>query len=218
MMGDEEFKNALYMIDIGQNDIDGLFSSLSSQTEVIKQIPSFISEINNTLRTIYYAYGGKKFWVHNTGPFGCLPKKLATIKVNNASTDLDDYGCLKSLNEAAQIFNTQLKTICEQLRVELKNATIVYVDIYSIKYSLISNSTLYGFPEPLTSCAGCGEPPYNYRQPCGEGEFKVCEEGSKYISWDGVHYTDAANAIVASAISSGNYSTPTLKFDYFCSP
>lgn len=34
--------------------------------------------------------------------------------------------------------------MCEELRNTLKDATLVYVDIYSIKYDLIANASQYG--------------------------------------------------------------------------
>lgn len=89
-----------------------------------------------------YKLGGRKFWVHNTGPLGCLPAELATRKPN--ATDFDQYGCVKSLNEGAKAFNAKLDNLCQELRLQMKGATIVYVDIYSIKYNLIANSTHYG--------------------------------------------------------------------------
>lgn len=48
MLGEEDFENALYMIDIGQNDIAGAFSYLS-KSQVIEKIPSFISEIKDAI-------------------------------------------------------------------------------------------------------------------------------------------------------------------------
>lgn len=89
-----------------------------------------------------YEEGGKNFWVHNTGPIGCLPKSLATY--NKYKDDYDEHGCLISLNEGAKIFNDKLYLLSEKLRDELKNTTIVYVDVYSIKYDLIANSSNYG--------------------------------------------------------------------------
>ena len=44
----------------------------------------------------------------------------------------------------------------------------------------------------------------------------ACDDGSKFVSWDGVHLTEAANAVVAKAILSSQYSKPSLKFDQFC--
>lgn len=89
-----------------------------------------------------YKEGGKKFWIHNTGPLGCLPQKLSLVQKN--ARDIDPYGCIASYNDAARLFNEALKHLCQEMRSELKDATIVYVDVYAIKYDLIANSTSYG--------------------------------------------------------------------------
>lgn len=87
-----------------------------------------------------YNGGARKFWVHNTGPFGCLPKLLALAQ----KKDLDSVGCLSSYNSAARLFNEALFHLTQKLRTELKDATLIYVDIYAIKYDLITNATKYG--------------------------------------------------------------------------
>ncbi|KAL3652957.1 hypothetical protein CASFOL_002638 [Castilleja foliolosa] len=212
---EEDFKNALYTIDIGQNDLTGAFNSLSSYQEIIEKIPSFISEIRDAMLAIYNL-GGKNFWVHNTGPLGCLPEKLGSRKTN--ATDFDQYGCIKSMNEAAKAFNAKLSDLCQDLRSQMKGSTIVYVDIYSVKYNLIANSASHGFKNPLMACCGHGGAPYNYDPSltCRGKGYDVCEQGSLYVSWDGVHYTEAANAIVAGEILTANYSTPPLGLNFFC--
>ncbi|KDO46015.1 hypothetical protein CISIN_1g0171851mg, partial [Citrus sinensis] len=74
------------------------------------------------------------------------------------------------------------------------------------------------FSNPLMACCGFGGPPYNYniQVTCGHRGCPVCAEGSKSISWDGIHYTEAANAIIASKVLSMAYSTPRTPFDFFC--
>lgn len=89
-----------------------------------------------------YQHGGIYFWVHNTGPLGCLPQKLAGTASN--AGNFDDHGCLKFLSDAAKAFNKQLHTLCEEHRSQMGRAIIVYVDIYAIKYDLIANSAKYG--------------------------------------------------------------------------
>nr|XP_027108005.1 GDSL esterase/lipase At1g09390-like isoform X4 [Coffea arabica] len=214
-IGDAGFRNGLYVIDIGQNDLADSFAKNLSYKEVVKKIPSVILEIKYAVEDIY-AQGGRKFWVHNTGPLGCLPQKLSTVQ--KAPDDLDPYGCISSYNDAARVFNEALLLLCEELRYEKKDATIVYVDVYTIKYDLIANSTKYGFSSPLMACCGFGGPPYNYdvRVTCGHPGYQVCDEDSKNVSWDGIHYTEAANSIIASKILSTDYSTPRIAFDYFC--
>lgn len=86
--------------------------------------------------------GARKFWVHNTGPLGCLPKILALAQ----KKDLDSLGCLSSYNTAARLFNEALLHLSQKLRSELKDSTLVYVDIYGIKHDLITNAAKYGNP------------------------------------------------------------------------
>lgn len=96
-----------------------------------------------------YENGGRHFWVHSTGPLGCLPQKLALPRKVNSN--LDRHGCLITYNDAAKEFNARLSVLCDELNAKLLNATIVYTDIYSIKYDLIANYTKYGEPRASSS-------------------------------------------------------------------
>ncbi|XWS58068.1 hypothetical protein CRYUN_Cryun08bG0003400 [Craigia yunnanensis] len=44
-----------------------------------------------------------------------------------------------------------------------------------------------------------------YGQP---GYQQVCNEGSRFVIWDGIHYTEAANCIITSRVLSTAESTP----------
>jgi len=86
--------------------------------------------------------GARYFWIHNTGPIGCLPRKNLMDKL--IPEDLDSAGCRKIENEIAQEFNKQLKDIVYELRTKLANAIFIYVDVYTAKYELIKNARNQG--------------------------------------------------------------------------
>lgn len=89
-----------------------------------------------------YQRGGRTFWIHNTGPIGCLP--VATYIRNPEPGDLDEFGCIKYQNEMAMEFNKQLKDRVRRLRAEVPRGTVTYVDVYAAKYGLISNTKTEG--------------------------------------------------------------------------
>ncbi|KAL3639811.1 hypothetical protein CASFOL_014779 [Castilleja foliolosa] len=98
----------------------------------------------------------------------------------------------------------------------MENSTIVYVDMYSIKYDLIANATSYGFNNPLIACCGVHnnyDP--DYVKTYSGSQYDVCDEGTPFISLDGIHYTEAANAIVASKVMSTHYSSPRWSLTSF---
>ncbi|EPS71679.1 hypothetical protein M569_03079, partial [Genlisea aurea] len=215
VIGDDMFGKALYMIDIGQNDIA---DSLTKGQSVKAKIPQVLAEIKGAIVELY-GEGGRKFWVHNTGPIGCLPQKLADYTNRTSAKKLvDAHGCISSYNSAAKELNDGLSIVCSELRSQMKDATIVYVDIYSIKLDVIVNYTNYGLTNPLMACCGSGGPPYNYDRSvtCGFSGYEVCDATSRYVSWDGVHYTDAANSVISAKVLSMEYSTPAAGFDFFC--
>ncbi|XP_031486695.1 GDSL esterase/lipase At1g09390 [Nymphaea colorata] len=220
---EDEFQHALYMLDIGQNDLSHAFSANLTYSQVIEKIPTILEQIKSAVESLY-ANGARNFQLHNTGPLGCLPQKVSMF--GEYYTAHDENGCLNVFNDAAKVYNTGLKKLCAELRTNLKNSTIVHVDIYSIKYDLIANHAKYGFQDPLMACCGYGGPPYNFNDKvrCGQTGIingsvvrgEACKEALSYVSWDGIHYTEASNAIIASKILSTNYSEPQTSFDFFC--
>lgn len=43
-----------------------------------------------------------------------------------------------------------------------------------------------------------------------------CENPSKYINWDGIHYTEAANHWIANRIVDGSFSDPSIPIAELC--
>lgn len=57
---------------------------------------------------------------------------------------VDKYGCAGPFNEVAEYFNGKLKETVQKMRQELPEAAITYVDVYSVKYTLITEGEKFG--------------------------------------------------------------------------
>ncbi|XP_047313221.1 GDSL esterase/lipase At3g27950-like [Impatiens glandulifera] len=208
----QDFSKALYIIDSGQND---LYYALKWKTEkqVKANIPNIIDHIGLVIETLYQE-GARIFWIHNTGPIGCLPIMVKNNPPKHGNSDQN--GCLVSYNELAKDFNSHLLDKIIKLRTQIQDALIIYVDIYSAKYSLINQAKKLGFMDPLQSCC---EPLKggillneieNKRDNVIESHGSCCSNPSEYIAWDSIHYTEAANQWVANFIMSGSFSDPPI--------
>ncbi|XP_047042783.1 GDSL esterase/lipase At1g09390-like [Lolium rigidum] len=224
MLKEEDFRGAVYSIDVGQNDITLAFLANLTLPEIVADggpLAAAAAKVEDAVRALYGA-GGRKFWVYNTGPLGCLPQTLALRQ--KPGDEVDPVGCLAAYNTAARALNAGLAAACRRLAdvygtgERADRATVVCTDMYAIKYDLFANHSQYGFERPLMACCGNGGPPYNYvnLKTCGQPTATACPEGERYVSWDGVHYTEDANTIVASKILSGDFSEPCAKLDALC--
>lgn len=91
-----------------------------------------------------YKKGARVFWIHNTGPLGCLPLTVATTKDPAEPGFFDEHGCVKFQNDLAMAFNKLLKNAVIQLRSHLPEASLIYVDMYTAKFELIINAQKEG--------------------------------------------------------------------------
>ncbi|GMI70790.1 hypothetical protein like AT3G26430 [Hibiscus trionum] len=220
---EEDFSNALYTFDIGQNDLTSGYFSNMTVDEVKAYVPDVLDQFQTIIKYIS-DIGGRYFWIHNTGPVGCLPYVMEHIPV--LAGQIDRYGCASPFNEVAQFFNRGLKNTVEQLRKDLPHAAITYVDVYSVKYSLISQGRKHGFNQTLRTCCGHGGK-YNYNKKLGCGG-KVhthgkdvlvaapCKDPSSHVNWDGVHFTEGANRYIFERIVDGSFSDPPNPLNMAC--
>ncbi|KAF9677866.1 hypothetical protein SADUNF_Sadunf08G0152300 [Salix dunnii] len=217
------FSKALYTIDIGQNDLTAGYK-LNLTTEQVKaNVPDMLGQFSDVVKQIY-AVGGRTFWIHNTGPVGCLPYSLDKFLIK--ASQIDKHGCASPFNEVSQFFNHGLKEAVLQLRKDLPQAAITYVDIYSLKYTLITRAKEFGFKQPFIACCGHGgKYNFNSQRRCGakiivNGTEVViansCKDPSLRIIWDGVHFTEAANKWIFEQIVNGSFSDPPVPLKMAC--
>ncbi|KAL3835620.1 hypothetical protein ACJIZ3_010356 [Penstemon smallii] len=233
---EDYFSRALYTFDIGQNDLTAGYKLNLSTEQVKAYVPDVLGQFSNVIEQVY-GLGGRSFWIHNTGPVGCLPYIMDRFLVTAA--EIDKYGCSSPYNEVAEYFNLRLKETLVKLRNELPLAAITYVDLYSVKYSLISQAKklgklmfneiiiiITGFENPFEVCCGHGGK-YNYNRfiKCGTKSVvngteivlaKSCSDPSVRISWDGTHFTEAANKWIFDQIVDGSFSYPRIPLKFAC--
>ncbi|EPS58572.1 hypothetical protein M569_16239, partial [Genlisea aurea] len=212
----EYFEKALYTFDIGQNDLTAAFYS-KTPDQVIASIPTILQEFENGIQELYNE-GARNFWIHNTGPLGCLPQNL--LRFGTDPSKLDELGCVASHNEASSLLNLQLHALCKKLRGQYTDASFVHTDVFAIKVDLIANHAKYGFEQPLMACCGYGGSPLNYDSRISCGQTKTldgssvtavgCNDSTAFVNWDGIHYTEAANQHVTDQILTGRYSDPAF--------
>ncbi|TKY63186.1 GDSL esterase/lipase [Spatholobus suberectus] len=219
----EDFAKAIYTFDIGQNDIAAAINNVGKEDShaVISEIVDyFANQVQNL-----HGLGARTFWIHNTGPIGCLPVAMPIHNAKNHTPEagyLDQNGCVNYQNDMAREFNKELKNIVVKLRAQFPNASLIYVDMFSAKYELISNTNKEGFVDPSKICCGYHEDGYHLY--CGNKAMingreifaGSCDDPSKYISWDGVHYTEAANRWIANRILNGSFSDPPVPITHSC--
>ncbi|KAL2936007.1 hypothetical protein RDABS01_019125 [Bienertia sinuspersici] len=216
----EDFSKALYTFDIGQNDLSVAFRTMNDD-QIHAAIPNIISQFSSAVQHLY-EQGARSFWIHNTGPIGCLPVNLFYI-TNPKPGFLDKFGCIKGQNDKAIEFNKQLKDAVTKLRTQLPKAALTYVDLYSAKYGLISKAKSQGWADPMKVCCGYHEKDGHVW--CGQKGVitngstvfgGVCKNPELHVSWDGVHHTEGANHWFANQILNGSLSDPPIPITHAC--
>ncbi|KAF8010977.1 hypothetical protein BT93_J1572 [Corymbia citriodora subsp. variegata] len=210
----DDFSKALYTFDIGHNDLAVGFYNMTVD-QIVTAIPGILDGFDAAVQELY-GEGARSFWIHNVSPLGCLP--FMALPYNGT---LDQNGCVAYKNDVAQEFNQQLKERVNRLRNNLSMAAFTYVDIYSAKLSLISDAKNQGFVDPLKFCCGSFVPTF---VKCGMwlqmNETSIhgdaCSDPQNRISWDGTHFTDAANSWIASRILNGSMSDPPVPISNAC--
>ncbi|KAF8698175.1 hypothetical protein HU200_035692 [Digitaria exilis] len=208
------FGRALYTIDIGQNDITSNLGS--GGVETVKQsLPSVVNQISWTIQDLYNI-GARNFMVFNMAPIGCYPAFLTELP--HSSNDLDEFGCMKTYSSGVVYYNELLKNILAEVRKKMQDASIVYVDKHTVMLELFRHPHAHGLKYGTKACCGYGGGAYNLDQNvyCGNSKMVngqtvtavACGDPQNYVSWDGIHATEAANKIIATAVISGSYSYP----------
>ncbi|KAG9157639.1 hypothetical protein Leryth_014155 [Lithospermum erythrorhizon] len=216
------FERSLYTFHIGQNDFTSNLASLGI-SGVKKYLPQVVSQISSTIKELY-GLGGRTFLILNLAPIGCYPSML--VELSHKRSDLDAFGCMKTYNNAVVDYNSMLKEALRQTSQDLPKATVIYVDTHAVLLELFQHPQCHGLRYGTKACCGYGGGEYNFDQRVFCAATKVingknataraCPDPQNYVSWDGVHATEAANKVIANAILNGSLFEPRFSLQQFC--
>ncbi|XP_043703081.1 GDSL esterase/lipase At1g28570-like [Telopea speciosissima] len=208
----EFFRRSLFLVgEIGGNDYNYPFFQGISVEVIQALVPKVINTISSAITTLI-THGAATLVVPGNLPIGCSVEYLAIFKSQNK----DDYdpqsGCLNWLNEFSQYHNSLLQKELDRLQTLYPNTTIVYADYYNASMLFYSSPAQYGFSGSTNkACCGGGNFESNQicgSQKCGSPGASVCSDPSSYVSWDGIHLTEAAYRWMAMSIVQGPYIVP----------
>ncbi|XP_071708887.1 GDSL esterase/lipase At1g28570-like [Rutidosis leptorrhynchoides] len=204
----------ILMGEIGGNDYNYPILEGKSVNEVDSLVPlvtdSIVSAINELIEM-----GAQTLVVPGNFPIGCSSAYLTVC-----GSDTQEYdpttGCLIALNEFAEYQNELLQTKLIQIRELHPNVNIIYADYYNAAMQIYRSPDKFGFTNgALKACCGGGGPfNFNSSANCGLESASVCDQSDTYVSWDGIHLTEAAYKLIASNLFQGAFTTP--QFNSLC--
>ncbi|CAI0466945.1 unnamed protein product [Linum tenue] len=175
------FDKAMFAIAIGSNDF--INNYLISADRLVPPL---------------YELGARKIAVMNIGPIGCIPYQR---DVNPTAGDDD---CAALPNELAQLFNSKLRTLVQQLITESQTFPglhLVHGEAFRIVSDIIANYASYGFENANSACCRVAGR-HGGLIPCGPPSL-VCPDRTKFVFWDPYHPSEAANLIIAGRLMDG---------------
>ncbi|KAL0925159.1 hypothetical protein M5K25_003470 [Dendrobium thyrsiflorum] len=203
----EYFKKSLFLVgEIGGNDCNFPLVAGKSLAEVTSFVPKVVQTIAEAIERLTDR-GAVNLLVPGNLPIGCLPLYL-TLFATMEKEDYDDRNwCLKKLNNFARYHNELLKSSIEQLRKKHPQARIIYADYYGALLRFAHSPRHFGFYSGTQKacCGSGGLYNFNLTAPCGSVGSHVCKDPSTYVSWDGIHLTEAAYRHIAIGLLDGSF-------------
>ncbi|XAR59230.1 Sinapine esterase [Bertholletia excelsa] len=201
----------ILMGEIGGNDYNYPLEAMTSLEEIKTFVPPVVNAIASaTLELI--DLGATTIMVPGNLPIGCLPVYLTMYMSSNKEDYDPETGCLIELNEFSKYHNEMLRAELDRIQELHPHATIIYADYYDAAMRFYLSPLKYGFSGgTLTACCGAGGT-YNVNTSlqCGYPPTRACDDPSKYINWDGIHFTEAACRWISKGLLEGSYTIPPI--------
>ncbi|XP_074570025.1 GDSL esterase/lipase At1g71250-like [Curcuma longa] len=194
LIGNENFdrylaKSIVFMV-LGSNDYINNYLLQSLYSTSYEYSPQEYARllIDHYTRQILalQSMGLRKFLLAGIGPLGCIPNQRAS---GLAPPDR----CVDQVNQIVGYFNTELKSLVQQLNTNHPGSFFIYGDTYRGIGDMLNNPSQYGFTVIDRGCCGLGR---NHGQITCLPLAVPCDEREQYVFWDAYHPTEAVNMIL----------------------
>ncbi|CAI0475325.1 unnamed protein product [Linum tenue] len=186
----------LYTLGLGNNDfLNNYFRPEFYPSSRIYTVEQFAVVLANRykeqLQRLYVA-GARKIGVFALGQIGCVPFAIRRYGTNGSAS-----GCAEALNDAAVLFNVQLKSAIDQLQATLPGAQFVYIGSGSDMLMTVRRKD----PTTLSALEVLDSPCCTVEAESGQcvPDQPSCPDRSRYVFWDWFHPTEALNSLTAAA-------------------
>ncbi len=167
--------DALYVIEIGGNDIRDALVAYAGGADGSVIIKDALTSVGNNVMTLYTA-GARTFFIWNAPNLGLTPA-LRTL-------DLISPGAAQLAGFLTQAYNAGLDGLLAMVE-GLPGIEIVRLDAYRKLNDLAENPGAFGLSNAQTACVMPNVPPFE------------CQTPDEFLFWDGIHPTTAVHAIIA---------------------
>lgn len=180
---EELFASSAFLVVTGSNDwLLSFFNPIlpiriSDKTSSQRHRDSLIETLLAQLQAMY-EIGARKIVVAGLPALGCCPSQVMEFETNGS--------CVEHINEVARDYNEKLLPQILALNDKLWNASIAYIDIYTLILNAAQNPTDFGFKTGNTACCGIGK--YKGFLTCLPG-LHPCEDVEDHFYWDAYHPT-----------------------------
>ncbi|KAK3127855.1 hypothetical protein QOZ80_7AG0579250 [Eleusine coracana subsp. coracana] len=209
----EVMASSLFLVgEIGANDYNHPLFQNKTLEWVKPLVPRVIRAIALTVESLIHL-GAKTLYVPGIFPLGCVPRYLFFYRNSKKPDAYDALGCLRGLNGLVAHHNTLLKSRLADLRRAHPGVTVAYVDYYEEVTEIIESPARFGLGAGTAldaCCAGGGLHNANFTVHCTEPGAVQCPDPARYVSWDGLHMTEAVYRIMARGVLQGPFAMPPV--------
>ncbi|KAL5762253.1 hypothetical protein ACOSP7_018517 [Xanthoceras sorbifolium] len=202
-----DMENALFWIGgMGRTDYARTFGTGSTfKIPRLKELT--VAHISKFLQTLAEK-GAKYIVVQGLPPVGCCPLELFLSK----ASDRDQMGCASTINSIIMAHNELLQKMLADFQKKHSQCTIVYADYWNAFKTILANHKKYNFVEPFKACCGSGGGPFNFNtnSMCGAFGTSACKDPNRFISWDGIHFTEAMHRQLADLFLNQGFCKPSF--------